>query len=102
MTTPPVNHMQRLNENKLKDKEYIIILGKTWGAAKMFYENTNLKDFRKAQVLFLRNKDDITFKMVKDNTIAIELPRSLDNVYNVLALKKCREKNIEVIFHDIA
>ena len=85
------------HKRDFENKEIVLIMAKTWGAARLFFFQTALCKFRNLKVEYLSKKEQITYEMHHMNTVVIALPRALENEKNVELLKLCGSKRFKII-----
>ena len=96
-----VGNEVKFNSEDFKDKEYIFILAKTYGAAKVFFNTTKLCRFRNVQIHYLSDWKQIELQMNKSNTVILKLTGALQDENNVTLLGVCKGKNLNIIKYQI-
>ena len=97
---PNVNPI--FHKRDFEDKDTVLILAKTWGAARLFFFQTALSKLRNLKVEFLSKKEQIKIEMHHKNTVVIALPRALENEKNVELLELCGSKRFKIIDYKTA
>jgi len=97
MKKDEINPKVKFNSEDFKDKKFIFILAKTYGAAKVFFSTTKLCQFKNIQIHYLKNWKQIEAKMNRENTIVLKLTGALQEDKNVILLGVCEGKNIKII-----
>ena len=85
-----------------EDKEFVLVLAKTWGAANLFFYQTALCDFKRIKIQYLSKGSQISRKMNRENTVVIHLARAMETERNVRLLNMCAMKNIKIINYGIS
>jgi len=92
ITNQPLFHRK-----DFEDKDTVLIVAKTWGAANLFFYQTVLCKFRKMKIEYLSKGSQIKRDMNRENTLVIQLSSALDVEKNVRLLSLCKEKNLKVL-----
>lgn len=81
-----------LHTDVIRKMDYVFIIAKTWGAAKQFYDKTELHRIDKLnkikQIQFLKDLNQIHKNMDKTNTVVILLSRYDENENNLELIKQ--------------
>lgn len=81
-----------LHTDVIRKMDYVFIVAKTWGAAKQFYDKTELHRIDKInkvkQIQFLKNVNQLHKNMNKTNTVIILLSRYDENEDNLEIIKQ--------------
>ena len=97
-----ITNQPMFHRKDFEDKDTVLILAKTWGAANLFFYQTVLCKFRKMKIEYLSKGSQIKRDMNRENTIVIQLSRALELEKNVRLLSLCKEKNLKVLKYGIS
>ena len=98
----PIVKQPMFHKQDFEGKDTVLILAKTWGAARVFFFQTVLCKFRKMKIEYLSKGSQIKRDMNRENTIVIQLSRALELEKNVRLLSLCKEKNLKVLKYGIS
>jgi len=85
------------HKKDFEGKKNILIIAKTWGSAKVFFQKTILHKVRRINIIYLYNWKQIKSYMNSDNTIVIKLTGALQNEDNEKLIRVCEGKNIKIL-----
>lgn len=93
-----------LHTEVIHKKDYVFILAKTWGAAKSFYDKTELRQIDRInhvkQIKFLKDESQITKEMNNRNTVVILLSRYDEDENNFNLVQTCIKKSFAFLKYE--
>jgi len=97
-----VRNQPMFHRKDFEDKDTVLVLAKTWGAANLFFYQTVLCKFRKMKIEYLSKGSQIKPEMCRSNTIVIQLSQAIHSERNVRLVTLCKEKNLKILKYGIS